>query len=154
MRRISGFTLIELMITVAIIGILTAIAYPSYMDHIRRAMRSAGQQFLADIAQRQEQYFLDQRTYATQLAAGAGGLGMVMPPDVAAKYQAPVFTVVAGPPPGFRINMIPIGGGLMTNDGTLIINSVQQRWRSATPADDTFNAPGDCRWEDSRCTPS
>ena len=61
MRRISGFTLIELMITVAVIAILAAVAYPSYQDHIRRGVRSQGQQFLMDIAQRQEQFFLDQR---------------------------------------------------------------------------------------------
>jgi len=71
MRRMSGFTLIELMITVAIIAILTAIAYPSYVDHVRRATRSQGQQYLMDLAQRQEQVFLDQRAYAaTPAAAG------------------------------------------------------------------------------------
>ena len=64
MQRSSGFTLIELMITVVIVTILTAVALPSYQDHVRRAARSAGQQFLLDLAQRQEQYFLDVRWYA------------------------------------------------------------------------------------------
>ena len=154
MRRVSGFTLIELMITVAIIAILSAIAYPSYQDHIRRGIRSQGQQFLMDIAQRQEQYFLDQRQYATILAAGAGGLGMVVPPEVAAKYQAPIFTVNnAARPPTFRVSIAPIGGGMMVVDGTLIINNLQQRWREVNGGDGAFGA-GDCRWEDSRCVPS
>ena len=69
MKRSAGFTLIELMITVVIVTILVAIALPSYQAHMIRAIRSAGQQFLLDIAQRQEQYFLDARWYAAGIAA-------------------------------------------------------------------------------------
>jgi type IV pilus assembly protein PilE len=151
MRRTLGFTLIEVMITVVVIAILTAIAYPSYMDYIRRGIRSQGQQFLLDLAQRQEQYLLDNRAYATVL--GAGGLGMTVPVDVAAKYQAPTFTMLAGPPAGYRIAMSPIVGGMMAADGTLLIDNTQQRWRSLDPADTAYSA-NDCRWEETRCKPS
>ena len=58
MRRTLGFTLIEVMIAVVVIAILTAIAYPSYLDYIRRSQRAQGQQFLLDLAQRQEQLLL------------------------------------------------------------------------------------------------
>ncbi len=155
MRRAIGFTLIELMITLAVIGILAAVAYPSYQDFIRRGIRSQGQQFLMDIAQRQEQYFLDQRQYATGLGAGAGLLNLQIPPEVAQRYQAPVFTIVApvlGTPAAFAISLAPIAGGTMANDGTLIINNLQQRWREVD-GNSTFGA-NDCRWEDSRCTPT
>jgi len=54
MFREHGFTLIELMITVAVVAILAVVAYPSYKDHIARGQRSQGQQLLSDIAQRQE----------------------------------------------------------------------------------------------------
>ena len=64
-----GFTLIELMIVVAIIGILAAVAYPSYQDHIRKGNRSAAQAFMMDVAQRQQSYLLNNRSYATTLAA-------------------------------------------------------------------------------------
>lgn len=150
MRSMQGFTLIELMITVAVISVLTLIAYPAYQQHVRRGIRSQGQQFVMDIAQRQEQYFLDQRVYATLL--GAGGLGMTAPADVSAKYQAPVITPVAGPPPGFLITLTPIGGGMMATDGALVINNLQQRWREID-GNNAFNTATECRWEQASCIP-
>src|SRR3989442_9964736 len=64
----DGFTLIELMVTVAIVAILAAIAYPSYTQYIVRANRSAAQSFILSLANKQEQYILDLRQYATTLA--------------------------------------------------------------------------------------
>ena len=153
MRRVSGgFTLIELMVTVAIVAILAAVSYPSYQDFMRRGIRSQGQQFLMDIAQRQEQYFLDQRQYATGLGVGAGLIALPVPVEVSDKYQAPVVTPVAGPPPGFVLTLTPIGGGMMAVDGALVLNNLQQRWRE-TDGNGVLGA-NDCRWEDTRCTPS
>jgi len=65
MRRNSGFTLIELMMVLAVMAILVAVALPSYQRYQVRGIRSQGQQFLMDLAQAQEQFFLDQRQYAT-----------------------------------------------------------------------------------------
>ena len=62
-----GFTLIEMMITVAIIGILAAIAYPSYTAHVQKSKRSDAMVSLQDMAQRQESYFLRNYSYASTL---------------------------------------------------------------------------------------
>ncbi|MFT5788194.1 MAG: type IV pilus assembly protein PilE [Shewanella sp.] len=62
-----GFTLIEVMIVVAIVGILAAIAYPSYTDYVTKAGRSEGVTAVLNISNLQEQYYLDNRTYTEDL---------------------------------------------------------------------------------------
>jgi type IV pilus assembly protein PilE len=64
MRRGAGFTLVELMIVVAIIGILASIAYPSYTSYIARSRRLEGQMALLDIMQQQERFYSLHNTYA------------------------------------------------------------------------------------------
>lgn len=81
-KRAAGFTLMELMIVVAIVAILSAIAYPSYQDHIRKSRRAAAQSFLMDVAAKQQQYLIDARTYATSLAE----LKITTPPEVSPYY--------------------------------------------------------------------
>ncbi|MGH8435979.1 MAG: type IV pilin protein [Pseudomonas sp.] len=71
--RQSGFTLIEAMIVVAIIGILATIAYPSYQNYVLRTGRADGQAKLMEIMQAQERHFSQNQTYVANL--GAGGLG-------------------------------------------------------------------------------
>ena len=69
----SGFTLIEMMIVVAIVGILAAISYPSYRDYVERAGRADGKAKLLEIMQAQERFYSQNQTYTANL--GAGGLG-------------------------------------------------------------------------------
>lgn len=63
--QLAGFTLIEVMIVVTIIAILTAIALPSYRDYVIRGKLVAGTNALANMRTQMEQYYQDNRTYAT-----------------------------------------------------------------------------------------
>ena len=62
-KRSRGFTLIELMIVVAVVGILAAIAYPSYTDSIVKGRRAQGRTALAELMQQQERYMTQNNTY-------------------------------------------------------------------------------------------
>jgi type IV pilus assembly protein PilE len=67
-RRPSGFTLVELMIVVAIVAILTAIALPAYQRYIMKARRADAKTALLDLAAREERFFTTQNTYTNSLA--------------------------------------------------------------------------------------
>jgi prepilin-type N-terminal cleavage/methylation domain-containing protein len=74
MQHARGFTLIEMMIAMAVIGILSAIAFPAYRDHVRRGQLPEAFVSLSDFRMRMEQYFQDNRTYAN-----GGNCGAVLP---------------------------------------------------------------------------
>ncbi|MDF1589442.1 MAG: type IV pilin protein [Gammaproteobacteria bacterium] len=73
MYKINGFTLIELMIVVAIIGILAAIAYPSYLDQVRKTRRANAQSDLVELASFMERYYTEKFTYMN------GGVAPILP---------------------------------------------------------------------------
>ena len=87
--RSRGFTLIELMITVAIVAILAAIALPSYYQYILRSNRSAAESLMQEMASAQERYMVDARQFAS--SASALGYG-TLPHTASANYTLAVAT--------------------------------------------------------------
>lgn len=67
-KRQQGFTLIEVLIVVAIIGIIAAIGYPSYNKYLNKAGRSEASALLLEVMERQEQWYRKELTYTTSLA--------------------------------------------------------------------------------------
>ena len=84
LSNLQGFTLIELMITVAIVSILASIAYPSYTDYVVRSNRSEAPLELVRLANLQEQLFIDTRTYTavmTELGLTVNDSGAYITPN-------------------------------------------------------------------------
>lgn len=79
MRRNKGFTLIEVMIVVVIVGILAAVAIPNYSDYVTRSKTTEAVSALSDAKVRMEQYFQDNRYYSSDGAAGSTDCGVTMP---------------------------------------------------------------------------
>ncbi len=101
------------MITVAVIGILSAIAYPSYTSYVLRGHRADAQSYLMDLAQRQQQYFTDNRAYATDETV----LNAPVPSSLSSRYTV-TFTTAAR---SFTITATAKGGQLA--DGNLTIDN-------------------------------
>jgi type IV pilus assembly protein PilE len=90
--RSKGFTLIEVMVTVAIVAILAAVALPAYTDYVKRGKIVEGPGSMANFRVQMEQYYQDNRNYGT----AGGACGVAVPTAPAVKYFT--FTCLVGTP--------------------------------------------------------
>ena len=116
-RRQGGFTLIELMVVVAIVAILLTVALPAYQSQMKRGIRTAAQGEMMDIANRQQQYLLANRSYFNKTTLEATGFSL--DPDVANNYNYAV-VVGTGTSPTYTITFTPYGN--QASESVLTLN--------------------------------
>ncbi len=116
-RNQSGFTLIELMVVIAIVAILIAVALPAYQNQLIRGHRAAAKSEMLEIANRQQQFLLANRSYTSDLSQLGG---YALPTDVAAKYL-PTITLGAGAVPSYSMTFTALGS--QASDGNLTLTS-------------------------------
>ena len=118
----QGFTLIELMVVVAIVAIIAAVALPSYRQHVVKSNRSAAQSFMLTVANNEERLMLDARSYGAVAVntdfpntpiATPPGLNLTVPANVLNFYNFSVTTTST--PPAYTITATATGTQLTSD---------------------------------------
>ncbi|MEO7071777.1 MAG: type IV pilin protein [Rhodanobacter sp.] len=140
-QRARGFTLIELMIVVAIIAILAAIALPAYGRYAFRAHRVDGQELLLQVANAQERFYATNNKYTASMT----DLGYTDPaPSEKGYYSVSVAVVAVGgmAAQGYTATGAPQGAQATDVCGALSIDNAGRKLPAAT--DTTHNTNGSC----------
>ena len=147
----SGFSLIELLIAVAILGIIAAVAYPSYQQYLIDARRTDAQQALLGFANAIERFKVENMTYQ---GAAVGGASAGIPSVNVFPSQAPVdggtafynLSIISSTSRNYTLRAMPINGTTQQGDGLLeILSTGVKRMDKNNDGDATDN--GENNWE-------
>jgi len=121
-KKNKGFTLIEVLITIAIVGILTSIAYPSYTQYVIQSNRAEPQRELLELANLMEQHFIDHRTYTNDLSL----LGRSASSYTTESGNYTMSATIAGGGNTYSINATVVSGSSQASDSECLSMSVDE----------------------------
>lgn len=131
-----GFTLIELMIAVVVIGLLATVAYPSYQDYIRKGRRSDAIAEVSRVQQAQEKFRANNTAYSSDFSSATSGLGFVAGTTAATSYTSPlgyytISTQADSTTPGskYTVTATAVSGKSQTGDTNC--QCLQAEWSGA-----------------------
>lgn len=133
-KQSSGFTLIELMIVVAIIAIIAAFALPSYQRYGQRARRADGKEMLMRVAAAQERFYTNFNRYATDPLTASTSLGLTSATSQRGYYTVTSVNGPTGNTQSYILSVVPVTGGAQAYDkcGTLSISNTGAKTPIAT----------------------
>jgi type IV pilus assembly protein PilE len=143
-RASAGFTLLEVMITVVIVGILAAVALPSYSQFVTRSRIVEATNALSDLRAQQEKWFMDRRDYTD--GGGKCGIESTPIPDLVAKYNADPankFQIACAAPSATTYTLTATGTGPMAGF-SYDINQLNAKTTAGLPAGWTTPTPNSC----------
>ena len=129
-----GFTLIELMIVVVVVGILAAVAIPQYRHYVENTRRGAAQVALMDAAQFMQRFYAANNNYAVALNGTPAALPVsltTIPADTAGNARNYTVQLVTTPT-GFTLSATPVPGSAMANDRCGVMRLTQTGARSVS----------------------
>ena len=126
--RRHGFTLVEMLVVVAMVAILGAVAYPSYVAQVSKGRRVDAKQALMELAQKLERYYTERGTY---VGATLGSTGVYLSTSAGGYYSLAITSQTAD---GFTITAAPRGSQASDSCGTLGYNQIGDRSAGATVA--------------------
>jgi len=122
--KLKGFTLIELMVVVSIIGILASIGYPQYTQYLTQSRRVGAMTMLLEIMQEEESYFIEKFEYTTTLSNLGYATGIL-------KSEGDYYAITAEnctPAPCVKITATPQGKQAVRDDGkTFTLDTIGRR---------------------------
>jgi type IV pilus assembly protein PilE len=143
--RQRGFTLVELVIVVAIIGLLAAIAYPNYQNSVRKAKRSEVQAEMSEIASKLQRYklanFHYKKTSTAAITLADIGVTGSTPTSQNAAYQYSLAFNSATAPTTWTLTATPTNGQLKGTGALMLTDAGRQCWYKDK---DTFTATDVC----------
>ncbi len=135
--RLTGFSLIELMIVVVIVAILASIAVPAYTNSVRKSRRTEAKTALLDLAAREERYFATQNVYTTdpfalKYIATSGGSWPVSVGSYYSISQVTSSAATATTPGGYQLQISPSAGSPQLQDSSCQLFQVDQTGKQSS----------------------